>query len=647
GGGERTMSAQPAQNPYEANHAGLCRELERVYAALTGSRAIPPASSEGPQAMALARLCEVFRLSNFERDLLLLCAGCELEARFSEACASINNDPRSVWPTPSLAFSALGGAHWSAIGPEAPLRYWRLIEISSGAGLVRSPLRISERILHYLTGISCLDERLQPLVRRVESDGPANPARYAECAARAIDYWSSGDGGPRPLVLTGGKASGSRLVTEEIARLMNAPCFALRSADIPASAEERAQIARLWTRETLLTGAALFIRTGDMDAQESARIAAFLDAAWGPVAVEVREGADAGQIEGLRISIPPLSVPERRAVWEQSLGEVAAGMNGSLDRIADSFDLDPAAIRLAGGIVRESAVKGPESDPAKRVWEECRVQARASVESLAHRISPRTRWDDLILPETQKDTLRQIVAHVRHRFVVNGKWGFAEKDSRGLGVTALFAGVSGTGKTMAAEVIAAELELDLYQIDLSGVVSKYIGETEKNLRRIFDAAETSGAVLLFDEADALFGKRSEVKDSHDRYANLEVSYLLQRMEAYRGLAILTTNMKHALDQAFLRRIRFILQFPFPGPVERARIWERLFPSRTPVGQLDFARIAQLNVAGGAIRNIAVHAAFLAAAQGGEVNMDHILRAAKIEYAKLDRALTPAETGGWG
>ena len=229
---------------------------------------------------------------------------------------------------------------------------------------------------------------------------------------------------------------------------------------------------------------------------------------------------------------------------------------------------------------------------------------------------------------------------------MNGQWGFAERYSQGLGVTALFAGASGTGKTMAAEVMAGELELDLYQIDVSAVVSKYIGETEKNLRRVFDAAESSGAVLLFDEADALFGKRSEVKDSHDRYANLEISYLLQRMEAYHGLAILTTNMKQALDAAFQRRIRFILQFPFPGPAERKIIWQRVFPPRTPLGELDFQKIAQLNISGGIIRNIALHAAYLAADQETEINMDHIFRAAKVEYAKLDRPLTPSEAGGW-
>jgi SpoVK/Ycf46/Vps4 family AAA+-type ATPase len=207
-------------------------------------------------------------------------------------------------------------------------------------------------------------------------------------------------------------------------------------------------------------------------------------------------------------------------------------------------------------------------------------------------------------------------------------------------------GPSGTGKTLATEVLADELRLDLYRIDLAAVVSKYIGETEKNLRRVFDAAEESGAILLFDEADALFGKRSEVKDSHDRYANIEVSYLLQRMEAYRGLAILTTNMKSALDSAFLRRIRFVVQFPFPDAAQRAAIWQRIFPAATPTAGLDVGKLARLNLAGGNIRNIALNAAFLAADEGAAVGMAHVLRAARSEYSKLEKPMAQSEIKDW-
>jgi SpoVK/Ycf46/Vps4 family AAA+-type ATPase len=199
---------------------------------------------------------------------------------------------------------------------------------------------------------------------------------------------------------------------------------------------------------------------------------------------------------------------------------------------------------------------------------------------------------------------------------------------------------------MAAEVLANALSLDLYRIDLSSVVSKYIGETEKNLRRVFDAAEDGGAILFFDEADALFGKRSEVKDSHDRYANIEINYLLQRMESYRGLAVLATNRKGDIDPAFMRRVRFVVNFPFPDTSLRAEIWRRIFPSGTPTDDLDVARLSRLKVAGGNIRNIALNAAFLAAAEGSSVGMLHLQRAARAECAKIEKPLTEAEIGGW-
>jgi SpoVK/Ycf46/Vps4 family AAA+-type ATPase len=274
------------------------------------------------------------------------------------------------------------------------------------------------------------------------------------------------------------------------------------------------------------------------------------------------------------------------------------------------------------------------------------VRSRSRLDELAVRIEPRARWRDLVLPADQSAILRDIAAQVRGRSRVYHDWGFERASQRGLGISALFCGPSGTGKTLAAEVIAAELGLDLYLIDLSAVVSKYIGETEKNLRAVFDAADKGGAVLLFDEADALFGKRTEVRDSHDRYANIEVSYLLQRMESYRGLAVLTTNLRSALDEAFLRRLRFVVQFPFPDTAQRAEIWQRVFPDAVPTGDLDPSRLAQLTIAGGNIRNIAIAAAFLAADADAPVTMAHVLRAARAEYAKFDKPLTAVEIGGW-
>jgi SpoVK/Ycf46/Vps4 family AAA+-type ATPase len=276
----------------------------------------------------------------------------------------------------------------------------------------------------------------------------------------------------------------------------------------------------------------------------------------------------------------------------------------------------------------------------------CRSHARPKLETMAERIVPVATWNDLVLPELQLQTLKQLVAQSRHRLLVYETWGFAAKGRRGLGLSALFSGPSGTGKTLAAEVLAHELKLDLYRVDLSAVVSKYIGETEKNLKQVFDAAETGGVLLLFDEADALFGKRAEVKDSHDRYANIEVGYLLQRMESFQGLAILTTNLKSSLDKAFQRRLRFSVDFPFPDAAQREAIWARTFPSATPTRDLEPVRLSHLNMTGGNIRNIALNAAFLAAESNDSVAMSHLLEAAKLEATKIERPIAEMETRGW-
>jgi len=338
----------------------------------------------------------------------------------------------------------------------------------------------------------------------------------------------------------------------------------------------------------------------------------------------------------------PTSIEQRR-LWQQLLGGPG---NGRVDHLVAQFNLNTSVLQSVCDEALRNAAGEDKSSLGTIVCETCRLHSRPHLDELAQRIESLVNWDDLVLPEVSGRLLREIVAQVKHRLKIYETWGFGARSSRGLGISALFAGPSGTGKTLAAEVMASELRLDLYRIDLSQVVSKYIGETEKNLRRVFDAAEDSGAILLFDEADALFGKRSEVKDSHDRYANIEISYLLQRMESYCGLAILTTNLKEALDKAFLRRIRFMVSFPFPNVEQRAEIWRHIFPAATPVDGLRIERLAQLDVAGGNIRNIAMYAAFLAADVDKPIDMDHVLRASRVEYAKLEKTLTEAEIRGW-
>jgi SpoVK/Ycf46/Vps4 family AAA+-type ATPase len=268
----------------------------------------------------------------------------------------------------------------------------------------------------------------------------------------------------------------------------------------------------------------------------------------------------------------------------------------------------------------------------------CRSQSNQKLSELAVKIEPRYSWGDIVLPEEKVGQVKDICNQVKNRYRVFGEWGFDRKFSHGKGLSVLFSGPPGTGKTMAAEVIAHELQLDLYKVDLSGVVSKYIGETEKNLSKIFKEAETSNAILFFDEADALFGKRTEVSDAHDRYANIETSYLLQKMEEYEGVVILATNLRENMDEAFTRRIRFIVEFPFPDAASRLRIWSTHFPKEAPLSdEIDYQFLSkQLQVAGGNIKNIVLNSAFLAAQDGGVIDMEHILRGVKREFEKIGK-----------
>jgi hypothetical protein len=458
-----------------------------------------------------------------------------------------------------------------------------------------------------------------------------------------------GRGAATLVQLCGDDHGGKRAVAAAAAAALGLRLDLLRGSALATAALD-GLLPRLIAREAIVARSVLLLVTEDDD----------LDGAAGEAVRRLAERLVTRAIlttrERVRLSRPSIvlevrrpTAPEQQAIWRTALATSwrASLAPEALDALAGplvrQFDLAGPAIRAVCESAAAAAARDAELLPTA-LWESCRSEARPRMDELAQRIDPAAGWEDLVLPAAQMETLRAIAMHARRRATVYDEWGFATKGARGLGISALFAGASGTGKTMATEVLARELRLDLYRIDLSQVVSKYIGQTEKNLRRVFDAAEDGAALLLFDEADALFGRRTEVKDSHDRYANIEVGYLLQRMEAYRGLAILTTNMKSALDPAFLRRLRFVAQFPFPGPTERARIWQRVFPAQTPLGSLDVDRLAKLNVTGGSIRNIALNAAFLAAEEGSAVEMRHLIKAAQGEFAKLERPLTQNELG---
>jgi hypothetical protein len=679
-------SREPDDTPLEVEtHDAATREDATAHARTESDieteteRRLQAAAEALPTQSALDSLCEAFALSGFERDVLLLCAGMELDATFAPLCAAAHGDVRRAYPTFSLALAALPEAHWNAITPAAALRRWRLLEVrQNGETLAQSALRIDERVLHYLTGISYLDERLRGLVEPMPLEHGLPPSQSA-LVEGITQFWNQARGGSVwPFVFLSGDedAVGKRLLAAHGCAALGLRLHVLRAADIPASVVERDALSSLWEREAVLEGSALMIEDDESEKTHSHAVLSFIESMRGMLFVAGRETLRTHQRPSLRIDVKKPGSTEQRILWREALGPVSQELNGQLDAITSQFSMSADRIRAASmqalvGLARageaerevlpgeslkgegltdeaidEEAAQSPSETPGAILWNTCRIQARTRLDHLAQRIEPAARWSDLILPEHQLRSLRDIAAHVRQRSRVYETWGFASMGSRGLGISALFAGASGTGKTMAAEVIARELRLDLYKIDLSQVVSKYIGETEKNLRLVFDAAEEGGAVLLFDEADALFGKRSDVKDSHDRYANIEISYLLQRMESYKGLAILTTNMKTALDTAFMRRLRFVVQFPFPDAAQRAEIWRHIFPPQTPTQNLEIQKLARLNVAGGNIRNIALNAAFLAADAGEAVTMSHLLRAARSEYDKLEKTLTETESGGW-
>ncbi|HEX3473117.1 MAG TPA: ATP-binding protein [Silvibacterium sp.] len=611
------------------------------------------------RAPALETLSTTFSLTSFERKILLMCAGLEFESRFRTLFAAASADQRHSLPTISLALAAFDDAHWSALLPTSPLRYWHLLEVTTGDTLTTSPIRIDECILHYMAGTASTDERLRGLTEPWELRGTL-PTSQEAVAIQVAGSWSHADTKDMwPAVqLCGSDIAGKRATAGLACSALGLNLRRIFASAVPRLPSELELLVRLWEREALLSPSGLLLECEDLeptDAAGEAAITRLIEAVRSPLLISVRERRRSVDRPILSFDVPKPTSAEQLAIWNEALSEAVPSLNGTATKLASQFSLNAVDIQTAAAQAldrfrwcadRQCTSTSPSEELSTVLWDECRGQARPRLEGLAQRIEPTATLDDLVLPVRQKQLLGEIALHVRQRSLVYDSWGFASKGARGLGVSALFAGPSGTGKTMAGEVLANQLRLDLYKVDLSQVVSKYIGETEKNLRHVFDAADNGAAILLFDEADALFGKRSEVKDSHDRYANIEVSYLLQRMEAYRGLAILTTNRREALDPAFLRRIRFVIEFPFPDAGLRAEIWRRTFPSQTPTDCLQIDRLARLNAAGGNIRNIALSAAFLAADAREPVRMTHLLRAARNEFAKLEKPLTDSEIAGW-
>jgi hypothetical protein len=561
-----------------------------------------------------------------------------MDSDLAALCAEANRSPSRTYPTFGVALASLPDAHWSALTPTSPLRRFCLIDFEADQRLTTTPLRIEERVLHYLVGVSFLEPLLQVMLQKATV--PKFIAEEHRVVAEMASRLLRDDSAEAPVIqLCGDDPLGQEDIAATIAGARAGTLFVARTEDLPAIGPELDRFIALWGRESRLLRAELLLQSSEGGFTSGARHLA--ERLPGTVFLACPSSYFLGR-PFVRFDVDKPTPSEQRRIWNQALGSAAGRLDAAIDSLAEQFRLSARTIASTSALVTSSA----EKVKAHGLWDACRALARPRMDDLADRIEPKAEWADLILPEAQTKVLRQLASQVRHRMKVYEEWGFSAKGRRGLGVTALFYGDSGTGKTLAAEVIARDLGLDLYRIDLSSVVSKYIGETEKNLKRVFDAADGGGAILLFDEADALFGKRGEVKDSHDRYANIEVGYLLQRMEAFQGLAILTTNMKSSMDRAFQRRLRFTISFPFPDAPDRQAIWKRVFPVAMPSREIETAKLAQLNMAGGNIRNIALNAAFQAAAAKTPVTMENLLAAAQLEAEKIERPLSAAETRGW-
>ena len=648
---------QNANQQYLSAALAIVRQaLERQASATRGEEGEAGGAGEAGgeeergEGTALQRLCKTFGLSAFEEKILLLCVGMELDVTFPLLCGGAQGDDQRCFPTFSLALMLFPNQDWNAFTPDRPLRRWHLIEVGAGQTLTLSPLRVDEWVLHFLMGVNTHDTYSLSLMKPVSMVN-ALVSSHQRLATELAGIWSQKRTAVLPIVqLCGNDPTSKQAIAAAACHLAGSDLSVITARSLPTATPELHSLMLLWERRAALMNSVLLVDC-DTDGMENGREAAIvqlIEALDSPLILSSRDRRAAQQRPLITLDVAKPTAAEQRSLWLEALGDQAANANGLVETLVEQFNFSPPAIAAACAQVAGSqGAEQPDHSTLKTFfWQTCRMQARPKLDDLAQRLEPAATWDDLVLPHKEKQILRSVAMQVRQRVKVYKQWGFGTKGDRGLGISALFAGASGTGKTMSAEVLAQELELDLYRIDLSAIVSKYIGETEKNLRRVFDAAEVGATILLFDEADALFGKRSEVKDSHDRYANMEVSYLLQRMEAYQGLAILTTNLKDAIDQAFLRRLRFIVKFPFPEVEQRAEIWQRIFPKETPLGKLDVGKLAKLNVSGGNIRNIALNAAFLAAEMGEAVAMSHLLEAARSEYLKLERTLTDAEVKGW-
>lgn len=684
---EAAYGPEAAADPFRGLHISR-EDVERLLAREPGAPTFrtdggggeeSPPGSAGPVSR-LAWLAEACGLSPFDLDLVLIALAPEIDLRYERLYAYLQDDVTRRRPSVDLALNLLcpsaaeklaRRAHFAS---DAPLIKDGLLHLITDPAQLEPPLlahylKLDDQIVRLLLGTEGLDSRLTLFCQLVEPavslvDLPL--AEETKAGLRTLVVQAREACQPLRFYFCGPRGMGKRRAAEAVAAETGTSLLVVDLLRAHATDADLGQAVRLVFREAWLHDAILYLEgldtlLGEGRAVQHGRLVdALVEDAGITILAGARPWVPSGRdpIGVMTVRFPMPAFPRRRQCWE--VGLAAAGLTfeaRELDALAARFRL--TAEQIAEAVVtayrRAEWRAAPHSldglPDARPTMSDLFAAARAlpcqDLTALAQKIEPVFGWDDIVLPEEALAQLREICQRVAFRQRVLAEWGFDRKLSLGKGVNALFTGPSGTGKTMAADIIANELGLDLYKIDLSGVVSKYIGETEKNLDRVFAAAENANAILFFDEADALFGKRSEVRDSHDRYANIEISYLLQKMEQYDGIAILATNLGKNLDEAFPRRLAFTVHFPFPEEPERRRIWTRIWPAETPLSDdVDLNFLAhQFKLSGGNIKNIALAAAFLAAADGGAVTMAHLFHATRREYEKLGKVLSAAELYG--
>ncbi|MBI2766816.1 MAG: ATP-binding protein [Chloroflexi bacterium] len=607
----------------------------------------------------LRSLARLGSLSPFEAGVLLLCLASEADLGTERLIGYVQDDVTKKRPRVDLALRLLAGPGEMTGAREAfaaggALRRLRLVALHDEPGQPHTPLlarslALDPRIAGYLLGETVMDESLHAFATRNEGADASSvslPPALAEQAA-ALAALPATRLSPPVIAFSGPDPAAHRALSRQLAASAGLSLITVDFAELALDIGfEAASVVA--TREGALQEAAVLLEGVDrLPAADGERLTTRLrDEPVAPLVLLASRGAF--NWPGLTVALPGLDFEALRTSWQRHLdGEQVS--EDDLTALAGKFRLASNSITAAVAGARGHARWRDPENPVVRLedlYAAARTQSTPILSDLARKIVPHYAWDDIVLPADARQQLREMCSFVEHRHLVYDVWGLGRKLAMGKGLMALFAGNSGTGKTMAADVMAGTLALDLYKIDLSGVVSKYIGETEKNLGSIFAEAETSNAILFFDEADALFGKRSEVKDAHDRYANIETAYLLQKMEEYSGVVILATNLKMNLDEAFLRRLHFVIDFPMPEEDDRKRIWQSTLPPGLPLAEdLDLSFLArQFKIAGGNIRNIVLAAAFLAASEGSAVGMSHCIRGVRREYQKLGRMVTDAEFG---